>query len=213
MKTAKLGATIALLLFVGATVGMLIAQEVSQPKMEISENNGGLGLAAETVEVPPEPSPSESIPEGFSAGEPAASIDAETGPDPSPDATSGDAGASAGPIVTDTACVIDAIYFHNTNRCWTCRKIEQDAKTIVEAEFADELAAGTLRWSAINMEEERQYVDRYELIQPTLVLVRSVGDGSEEWAALDETWALVRDETTYATYIVEGFRAFMEGCP
>ena len=193
MKTAKLGATIALLLFVGATVGMLIAQEVSQPKMEISENNGGLGLAAETVEVPPEPSPSESIPEGFSAGEPAASIDAE--------------------IVTDTACVIDAIYFHNTARCWTCRKIEQDAKTIVEAEFADELAAGTLRWSAINMEEERQYVDRYELIQPTLVLVRSVGDGSEEWAALDETWALVRDETTYATYIVEGFRAFMEGCP
>ncbi len=49
MKTAKLGATIALLLFVAATVGMLIAQEVSRPGTELTADDGSPGPAPETV--------------------------------------------------------------------------------------------------------------------------------------------------------------------
>jgi len=195
MKTAKLGATIALLLFVGATVGMLIAQEVSRPGTELTADDGSPGPAPETVAAAPEPS----------SGESSAEASAST---VSPTET-----VSTVEVVTNTACVIDAIYFHNTFRCVTCLKIEGDAKAIVEKEFAEELAAGKLRWSTINMEENRSYISQYDLASPSLVLIRKAGDEVVDWITLKDTWSLIRSETRFAMYIVEGFRAFLDGCP
>jgi len=181
MKTAKLGATIILLLFVGATVGMLIAQEVSRPGTELAANDEAPGPAEETIATAPTSSLS-------------------------------DAGVSTTQPVTSTTCVIDAIYFHNTSRCVTCLKIERDAKAAIEAQFADRLADGRLRWSVVNMEEQRQYIERYGLVMPTLILARSVGDEPRDWVALDETWALVRNETRFSIYIGDSVRAFLEEC-
>ena len=213
MKTAKLGATIVLLLFVGATVGMLIAQEVSQPKAEIIKSDGNLGPAAEAIASAPESSSGESIPEVSSAGGPVSTVDTANTVNPGPEANEGDVGVSTVQPVTSTPCVIDAIYFHNTFRCATCLKIESEAKAIVEAEFAEELAAGKLRWSAINMEEQRAYISQYDLAMPSLVLVRRVGDEALEWIALDDTWGLIRSETRFSKYIGDSVRAFLEGCP
>jgi len=195
MKTAKLGATIALLLFVGATVGMLIAQEVSRPGTELTADDGSPGPAPETVAAAPEPS----------SGESSAEASAST---VSPTET-----VSTVEVVTNTACVIDAIYFHNTFRCVTCLKIEGDAKAIVEKEFAEELAAGKLRWSTINMEENRSYISQYDLASPSLVLIRKAGDEVVDWITLKDTWNLIRSETRFAPYIVDSFQAFLEGCP
>lgn len=195
MKTAKLGATIALLLFVGATVGMLIAQEVSRPGTELTADDGSPGPASETVAAAPEPS----------SGESSAEASAST---VSPTET-----VSTVEVVTNTACVIDAIYFHNTYRCVTCLKIEGDARAIVEKEFAEELAAGKLRWSTINMEENRSYISQYDLASPSLVLIRKAGDEVVDWITLKDTWSLIRSETRFAPYIVDSFQAFLEECP
>lgn len=190
MKAARLAVTIALLLFVGATVGTLIAQEIARPGTpRIADGTGSSTMSGEAagVEDP-----------GFAVTEEPERSEAET-PDEeeAPD---------------ETPCVVDAIYFHSTNRCWTCLKIESEAKAIAEAEFAEELAAGKLRWLAINMEEERAYISQYDLVMPTLVLVCRVGDEAPEWIALDDTWALIRSETRFSMYVVDGLRAFLEGC-
>ena len=214
MKTAKLGATIALLLFVGATVGMLIAQEVSRPGTELTADDGSPGPAPETVAAAPEPSSGESSAEAStSAGELESIVEAANDTDLGVEANEGDAVASTAQSVTNTACVIEAIYFHNTYRCVTCLKIEGDAKAIVEKEFAEELAAGKLRWSTINMEENRSYISQYDLASPSLVLIRKAGDEVVDWITLDDTWALIRYETRFAMYIVDSVRAFLEGCP
>ena len=189
MKTVKLGATIVLLLFVGATIGMLIAQEVSRPEaapiadeaLAGPASASGTDLGAKTREEEPTVPP--------------ATTDSIAGPS------------------EDTACVIDAIYFHNSFRCPTCLKIESDAKAVIEAEFLDQLADGRMRWSAVNMEEQRRFVEQYDLVKPTLILTRSVGGEPYEWVALDETWTLVRSETRFSMYIANGVRAFLEGCP
>lgn len=216
MKTAKLGATIALLLFVAATVGMLIAQEVSRPGTELTADDGSPGPASETVAAAPEPSSGESSAEpsaSTSAGEPESIVEAANDADLGPEANEGDAVASTAQSVTNTACVIDAIYFHNTYRCVTCLKIEGDAKAIVEKEFAEELAAGKLRWSTINMEENRSYISQYDLASPSLVLIRKAGDEIVDWITLKDTWSLIRSETRFAMYIVDSFQAFLEECP
>lgn len=210
MKTAKLGATIVLLLFVGATVGVLIAQEVSQPGTELAGDDGPPGPAAA-----PESTFSESIPEASSAVEPVSTVDAANDEGPGTEATEGEPPGSTVEVVAEAPCVIDAIYFHNTSRCATCLKIERDAKAVIEAEFPDQLARGQLRWSTVNMEEQRQYVEQYDLVKPTLILARSVGDESQsrDWVALDETWTLVRYETRFSLYIEDSVRAFLAGCP
>ncbi|MFC2105706.1 nitrophenyl compound nitroreductase subunit ArsF family protein [Candidatus Bipolaricaulota bacterium] len=207
MKLAKSVLTILLLLFVGATVGTLIAQEVSRPATQV----------AEEVESTPSVEPiAVSVGETPTSEPPVSEVSGSTEV-ATPEGIGAVGGASErSPVEASTTiapCVIEAIYFHNTNRCVTCLKIEGDAKAIVEREFAEELAAGKLRWSTINMEEERAYISRYDLVSPSLVLTRKVGDEVVGWTTLTETWALVRSATRFASYIVECFQAFLGECP
>lgn len=214
MKLAKSVLTILLLLFVGATVGTLIAQEVSRPATQV----------AEEVESTPSVEPiavsvgetSTSEPDVAPNEPPVSEVSGSTEVDPSEGIGAVGGASERSPVEASTTvapCVIEAIYFHNTNRCVTCLKIEGDAKAIVEREFAEELAAGKLRWSTINVEEERAYISRYDLVSPSLVLTRKVGDEVVSWTTLTETWALVRSATRFASYIVECFQAFLGECP
>lgn len=196
MKTARFLVTMALLLFVGATVGTLIAQEVTRPEARIGEEGES---AAETSETAPLDEPGMST---VDASDVEGSAEA-----------AGDVAALTAQAAVKSACVVDVIYFHNTQRCWTCQEIEREARTIVEEEFAAEVAAETLRWSAINMEEERAYISQYDLAMPSLVLVRRVGDEVVDWIALNDTWSLIRSKTRFSMYIVDSLRAFLEACP
>jgi hypothetical protein len=54
---------------------------------------------------------------------------------------------------------------------------------------------------------------RYDLVKPTLVLIRSVDGEEAGWTALDETWSLIRYESRFAEYVESETRAFLEACP
>ncbi len=203
MKLLRRSATVALLLFVGATVGLLIAQEVSLSPGGPIDDAAALDGSAETndaVSAVPVDDAARPVAENTATEADSERSDAASDP------------VEAPPDDIGSTCVVDAIYFHNTHRCWTCQKIERDAKAIIETEYADALADGTLRWSAIDMEVERQYVDRYALTKPTLILARQDGDAPGEWQALDETWALVRNEPRFALYVEDAVGSFLEGC-
>ena len=210
MKILKRSATIALLLFVGATVGMLIAQEVSHTDAAPIEDARNASTA-EVAEPPATQEPSEHV---------VASAE-ETAPVPVEDSSAADSEniESEPPtmvieaIESEPPCVVDAIYFHNTLRCRTCKNIEATAKAVVEEEFAEEFASGRMRWSAINMERQQHYVEEFDLVKPTLILVRTVGEEQSGWMALDETWSLIRSELRFADYVETETRSFLEACP
>jgi len=212
MRIAKLALTVTLLLFVGATIGMLVAQEVSPPIVAVQTE-----AEAPDVEIEaPEPGTEGPEPLTELAAEP--SVDTEDEPPSAAAEATAVAKASAEPEpVVDEApasvCILDAIYFHNTGRCRTCKKIESTARETLEATFVAEFAGGRLRWSAINMEEERHYVEKYSLVKPTLILLRTVDEQPQDWVALDEAWTLIRYEARFSTYIEESARTFLEGCP
>jgi len=213
MKRARTIMTILLLLFVGATLGTLIAQEVARPRTQDAESS--------EVELPDETSISAAG--ETSTNEPVATLPETVVLDklglPEVHASDGisvaeetsESSALASPS-TGTACVIEAIYFHNTYRCVTCLKIENEAKAIVEAEFSEELAAGTLRWSAIDVEVERAYISQYDLAMPSLVLIRKTGNEVVDWITLHDTWSNIRSSTRFSAYIIDSFQEFIEGC-
>ena len=217
MKILKRSVTVALLLFVGATVGLLIAQEVSDTDAESVAEVLDVGTDEEAVAGTSVETPGQSVPDDAMEAADAAvngpvASDLE---DASPEAAPAGAAETAEVAASEaeSVCVVDAIYFHNTLRCRTCTNIEESARAVVEAEFAGQFTSGRLRWLAINMEKQRQYVERFDLVKPTLILVRSVGGEETAWVALDETWSLIRYESRFAEYVEDETRAFLEACP
>ena len=95
-------------------------------------------------------------------------------------------------------------YFHRTARCDRCLKFEAYADAALRAGFPGELADGTLIWSVVNIDEERNeaFVDSYDIFESSLV-VSTVRDSSEvRWKKLEEIWYLVEDRDAYVDFIV-----------
>lgn len=217
MKTFRVAVTIVLLLFVGVTIGTLVSQEVSlaratQEAESIDSKSPDMQKSAAEVNTTENPiSSSDQFPSQEGTGSEDAAVQ------PPDDSTMSNAPDPQGPeeeeAVEDGApCTVRAIYFHNTHRCYTCLKIEEAAKGVMEAQFAAAFSDGRLEWSAVNMEQERLYIAAYDLSMPTLVLVRFVGGEEQEWIALEDTWKLIRSEARFAMYIKDQVRAFLGAC-
>ena len=104
-------------------------------------------------------------------------------------------------------------YFHSTMRCPTCHKLENYAKSEIEASFPDAIKTGRLEWKIINVEEagNEHFIDDYKLYTKS-VIISTMRDGRElSWKNLDKIWQLVNDEGKYRRYIRDEVRACLEG--
>jgi hypothetical protein len=106
-----------------------------------------------------------------------------------------------------------AYYFHNTQRCMTCNKIERLAEEALREAFAGPLEQGTLEWRTVNMERppNLHYIEDYELVTSSVVLV-DLRDGEQrDWTNLEKVWQLVHeDEAEFKRYVAEAARRYLE---
>jgi len=172
--------TTTLLLFVAASIGMMISNEVSTRAMLADD------------------------------ARPAVEEDGSR--EPASNSVADDAPVQEGiPVLettpTDEPPPVVAYYFHNTQRCVTCLRIEQAAKEAMETAFATELSDGRLVWSSLNMQqpENLHFVDEYDLPFPSVVLTQG-----NEWVLLDQTWTLIRDREAFDAYVIDSAREFLE---
>ena len=122
------------------------------------------------------------------------------------------AGAGAGAAAAQTPSTgVVAYYFHGDFRCRTCLAIESQAHETITAAFADELASGRLTWRALNIEqpENEHFVEDFQLVTRSLVLVAYRDGAVARWKNLDKVWQLVRDEELFSQYVRESTRAFL----
>lgn len=96
-----------------------------------------------------------------------------------------------------------AYYFHGEVRCPTCRNIEAYAHEAMESGFAEELASGQVEWRVVNYETpaNAHFTNDYEIVFPTIVLVRTIDGHSIEWHNLTRTWELVGDKEAFIEYV------------
>jgi len=109
-------------------------------------------------------------------------------------------------VAAENESVDDAVmvyYFHGDVRCPTCRAIESQAHETVESDFASQLESGEMVWKALNYEKPAgtELGQKFEIIQPVVVLARMNGGQIDDWKRLDEVWALVGDKAAFAEYI------------
>ncbi|TWT74588.1 hypothetical protein Pla123a_34120 [Posidoniimonas polymericola] len=102
-------------------------------------------------------------------------------------------------------------YFHGDTRCHTCRNIEGYAYEAVQAAFADELAEDQLQWKVVNYEqpENSHFVTEYDIVAPTVVLVRTANRERAEWRNLDRVWELVDDHGGFTEYVQSEARSML----
>lgn len=96
-----------------------------------------------------------------------------------------------------------ACYFHGTLRCETCLLIEALARTVVEQQFAAELAADRLVWQSVNYDlpENSHFLTDFKLPCPSLVLVAQQEGKPLRWKLLGDTWQLVHEPFKLNDYV------------
>jgi len=103
-------------------------------------------------------------------------------------------------------------YFHRTQRCPTCLKIEELASEVVQARFAAEMQAGTLVWKVVNIESSgnEHFETDYNLITQSLIVVDNRETGQSHWWNLDKIWELVWTEDNFRSYVDTEIRKILE---
>jgi hypothetical protein len=105
----------------------------------------------------------------------------------------------------------DVIYFYSTVRCPTCKKLESYTHETIEADFASQLENGDVNWRMINIDEpeNEHYIQDYQLVTKSVVLVEMADDQQVRWKNLDQIWELVGDKDVFQNYIKEETNKFI----
>jgi small redox-active disulfide protein 2 len=108
------------------------------------------------------------------------------------------AAAAAVPAKSDALTVY---YFHGTQRCMTCNRIEELAKAAIEGRYGKELADGKVVFRSVNVEEpaNEHFIKDFQLASRTVVMAR---DGKYE--TFDAVWTLVGEPEKFAAYLQDG---------
>ncbi|MGK2856089.1 MAG: nitrophenyl compound nitroreductase subunit ArsF family protein [Thermoanaerobaculia bacterium] len=118
------------------------------------------------------------------------------------------------PVQSEPAHVrkVVATYFHGNVRCTTCRKVEAYAKEAVEQGLQPQIAAGTVEFRAVNVEEaaNAHFIQDFQLTNKSVVVTDELDGKVVRWAKLDEVWSLVGKPEAYHQYVQDAMRGYLE---
>jgi len=115
-----------------------------------------------------------------------------------------DSGATSDPAPQRGEYVV-AYYFHGTKRCPTCLEIEKSARQTIENTFQKELDDKRLSWKSINYDEpeNEHYLQDFELVVSSLVIVRYADGGIQNWKNLERVWDLAWNQDELSFYVMK----------
>jgi hypothetical protein len=112
---------------------------------------------------------------------------------------------------TQSKSFIAAYYFHGNFRCATCKKIEQYSKEAIELNFAQQLKSGALVFQPVNVDEpeNQHFVQDYQLLTKSLVLVKYENGKQTAWKNLPAVWQNVGDQAAFFDYVKKEVEAYL----
>jgi hypothetical protein len=139
----------------------------------------------------------------FAAGKEPAPVVATPGTPPAGGATTPDPATH----------LVRVYYFRTSTRCTSCRKIEAFTDEAIKKAFASELAGGKMIWQVVNVEEPEngRFVQDYKLYTKAVVVVDLVNGGQVRWKNLARIWELLDDPPSFARYVQDEVRQYLDG--
>ncbi len=120
-------------------------------------------------------------------------------------------GTSQGSEIAADGDKIVAYYFHRTQRCPTCNRIEALTHEIIHQNFAEELSSGKLELRVVNVESpgNEHFETDFNLVSQSIILVDFKTGKQMKWKNLDQIWELIGTETEFRIYVESEIRGFM----
>lgn len=114
-------------------------------------------------------------------------------------------------VVADGDKVI-AYYFHRTQRCPTCIRIEELTHELVHQKFAEELSSKKLELRIVNVEKpgNEHFETDYDLVAQSIVLVEQKSGKQVKWQNLDQIWELIGTEAEFNSYVEGAIREYLD---
>ena len=111
--------------------------------------------------------------------------------------------------------VVRVYYFHTTQRCASCKKIEALSAEAIREGFERELGDGRLEWQVVNVDDSqnRHFTGDYQLYTKSVIVVDRVNGQQVRWKNLPKVWELLHDEGTFEEYVQREVRAYLEKQP
>jgi len=100
---------------------------------------------------------------------------------------------------TSPADRVDVVYFHRTQRCYSCTYMEDAARYTLETYFADELASGKVTFQVFNVEDEQNadVVEKYQSSYLSLY-INTVRDGTDHIELVTDLYTLIGNDEAFA---------------
>jgi len=121
------------------------------------------------------------------------------------------AAPKAGAEKSKATAFVTAYYFHGNFRCPTCRKMEQYSRESIELNFAQQLKSGALVFQTVNVDEPENvhFVQDYQLVTKSLVLVKYENGKQKAWKNLPAIWQKVGDQQAFYDYVKSEIAAYL----
>ena len=94
---------------------------------------------------------------------------------------------------------VDVVYFHRTQRCYSCTYMEDAARHTVETYFADEIASGKVTFQVFNVEDDQNadVVEKYQSSYLSLY-INTVKDGTDHIELVTDLYTLIGNDEAFA---------------
>ncbi len=90
---------------------------------------------------------------------------------------------------------------HMTFRCPECTQIELLTRELLQQEFQDELADGTILFQTVDYMRDRAFARRYNISSSTVVVVPLRGEKQDDFQRLDEVWTKIHNRDDFFAYV------------
>jgi len=98
---------------------------------------------------------------------------------------------------------VDVVYFHRTQRCYTCLYAEEQTQYTLETYFADELASGKVTFQSINVKDEANadIVEKYNNASYLTLCINTVRDGTDHIEVVTAIWLVIGDDEAFVEIV------------
>jgi uncharacterized protein YfkK (UPF0435 family) len=102
--------------------------------------------------------------------------------------------------------------FHGNVRCPTCLAIEATTKEVLKTRFAETLQSGKVIVKELNYEEpaNKDYIQKYQLIAPTVVMVKIEKGRETHFENLMDVWQLVGEKERFSRFIESNLQKLLD---
>ena len=93
---------------------------------------------------------------------------------------------------------VEVVYFHRTQRCYSCQYVEAGARYTVETYFKDELATGKVTFKVVNLQDKENaaIVKKYRAFTSSL-FINTIKDGSDHIKEATDIYLLIGKDDAF----------------